>query len=256
MRGLRPGMFPPRARLRLRAAAPALRRLSFRPRGANHGTSNRGTTRRRTPRNGLWRQRDGSARRDRIEQCQSLARSGRAVRPDRTATRWARQPLVEYRRGRGPETGNAAESRRHSKWIPPCLPPPRGARAAPQSHADTHPGSLVRHRRHRGDLRAARAPRGGGRHGGIHSSAGGFLRHCRFPAHDPDGTRPRAACPSRRCFDQVGTHARTVQDLALFDSVRAGDPSPLAAKPLRACASAWSAINWFVGFAPRKVGKG
>jgi mandelamide amidase len=43
----------------------------------------------------------------------------------------------------------------------------------------------------------------------------------------------KGCVPISSLFDQVGPHARTVQDLALFDSVAAGDPSPLAAKPLR-----------------------
>jgi len=43
----------------------------------------------------------------------------------------------------------------------------------------------------------------------------------------------RACVPITSLFDQVGPHARTVADLALFDSVVANDWQPLAAVPLR-----------------------
>jgi indoleacetamide hydrolase len=48
------------------------------------------------------------------------------------------------------------------------------------------------------------------------------------------GRYPTTACvPISPLFDQVGPHARSVQDLALFDTVVAKDPAPLAAVDLR-----------------------
>src|SRR6202011_6243698 len=56
--------------------------------------------------------------------------------------------------------------------------------------------------------------------------------------------------PISSLFDQVGPHARTVQDLALFDSVAAGDPSPLAAKPLRGVRLGVVRDYWFEDLDP------
>jgi Asp-tRNA(Asn)/Glu-tRNA(Gln) amidotransferase A subunit family amidase len=48
------------------------------------------------------------------------------------------------------------------------------------------------------------------------------------------GRYPTTACvPISPLFDQVGPHARSVQDLALFDTVVAKDPAPFAAVDLR-----------------------
>jgi Asp-tRNA(Asn)/Glu-tRNA(Gln) amidotransferase A subunit family amidase len=48
------------------------------------------------------------------------------------------------------------------------------------------------------------------------------------------GRYPTTACvPISSLFDQVGPHARTVEDLVLFDSIVAKDPAPLVAAELR-----------------------
>src|SRR5258706_1766839 len=60
----------------------------------------------------------------------------------------------------------------------------------------------------------------------------------------------RGCVPISSLFDQVGPHARTVQDLALFDSVAAGDPSPLAATPLRGVRLGVVRDYWFVDLHP------
>jgi Asp-tRNA(Asn)/Glu-tRNA(Gln) amidotransferase A subunit family amidase len=60
----------------------------------------------------------------------------------------------------------------------------------------------------------------------------------------------KGCVPISSLFDQVGPHARTVQDLALFDSVAAGDPSPLAAKPLRGVRLGVVRDYWFVDLHP------
>src|SRR5882724_2901970 len=60
----------------------------------------------------------------------------------------------------------------------------------------------------------------------------------------------KGCVPISSLFDQVGPHARTVQDLALFDSVAAGDPSPLAAKPLRGVRLGVVRDYWFEDLDP------
>ena len=60
----------------------------------------------------------------------------------------------------------------------------------------------------------------------------------------------KGCVPISHLFDQVGPHARTVQDLALFDSVAAGDPAPLAAKPLRGVRLGVVRDYWFVDLDP------
>jgi indoleacetamide hydrolase len=56
--------------------------------------------------------------------------------------------------------------------------------------------------------------------------------------------------PISSLFDQVGPHARTVQDLALFDSVAAGDPSPLTATPLHGVRLGVVRDYWFTDLDP------
>jgi len=56
--------------------------------------------------------------------------------------------------------------------------------------------------------------------------------------------------PISALFDQIGPHARTVQDLALFDSVAADDPSPLTAKPLRGVRLGVVRDYWFADLHP------
>jgi indoleacetamide hydrolase len=60
----------------------------------------------------------------------------------------------------------------------------------------------------------------------------------------------KGCVPISSLFDQVGPHARTVQDLALFDSVVAGDPSPLADKPLRGVRLGVVRDYWFADLHP------
>src|ERR1019366_1590330 len=60
----------------------------------------------------------------------------------------------------------------------------------------------------------------------------------------------KGCVPISPLFDQVGPHARTVRDLALFDSVAAGDPSPLTAKPLRGVRLGVVRDYWFVDLHP------
>ena len=56
--------------------------------------------------------------------------------------------------------------------------------------------------------------------------------------------------PISSLFDQVGPLARTVRDLALFDSVAAGDSSAFAAKPLRGVRLGVVRDYWFVDLHP------
>ena len=60
----------------------------------------------------------------------------------------------------------------------------------------------------------------------------------------------RGCVPISSLFDQVGPLARTVRDLALFDSVAAGDSSALAAKPLRGVRLGVVRDYWFVDLHP------
>ncbi|MEA3105541.1 MAG: indoleacetamide hydrolase [Gammaproteobacteria bacterium] len=60
----------------------------------------------------------------------------------------------------------------------------------------------------------------------------------------------KGCVPISPLFDQVGPHARTVQDLALFDSVVAGDPSPLSATPLRGIRLGVVRDYWFADLDP------
>lgn len=65
------------------------------------------------------------------------------------------------------------------------------------------------------------------------------------------GRYPTTGCvPISPLFDQVGPHARSVVDLALFDAVAAGDPSPLAARDLRGVRLGVVPDYWFVGLDP------
>ena len=60
----------------------------------------------------------------------------------------------------------------------------------------------------------------------------------------------KGCVPISALFDQVGPHARSVQDLALFDSVVAGDPTPLAAKTLRGVRLGVVRDYWFADLHP------
>jgi mandelamide amidase len=60
----------------------------------------------------------------------------------------------------------------------------------------------------------------------------------------------KGCVPISPLFDQVGPHARTVQDLALFDSVVAGDPSALSATPLRGMRLGVVRDYWFADLDP------
>jgi indoleacetamide hydrolase len=60
----------------------------------------------------------------------------------------------------------------------------------------------------------------------------------------------KGCVPISPLFDQVGPHARTVQDLALFDSVVAGDPTPLTAEPLRGVRLGVVRDYWFADLDP------
>src|SRR5258706_2830076 len=64
----------------------------------------------------------------------------------------------------------------------------------------------------------------------------------------------KGCVPISSPFGQVRPHARTVQDLALFDSVAAGDPSPLSATPLRGMRLGGGRDHLFAGFDP-EVGR-
>jgi Asp-tRNA(Asn)/Glu-tRNA(Gln) amidotransferase A subunit family amidase len=56
--------------------------------------------------------------------------------------------------------------------------------------------------------------------------------------------------PITPLFDQIGPHARTVQDLALFDSVAANDWSPLKPTPLRGVRLGVVRDYWFTDLHP------
>ena len=58
------------------------------------------------------------------------------------------------------------------------------------------------------------------------------------------------AAPITPLFDQVGPHARTVGDLALFDAIATGDHRPLAARSLAGVRLAVSRAYWFEGLDP------
>src|ERR1700737_2257238 len=60
----------------------------------------------------------------------------------------------------------------------------------------------------------------------------------------------RGCVPITPLFDQIGPHARTVQDLALFDSVVANDWSPLEPKPLRGVRLGVVRDYWFTDLHP------
>jgi mandelamide amidase len=65
------------------------------------------------------------------------------------------------------------------------------------------------------------------------------------------GRYSTAGCvPISPLFDQVGPHARSVSDLALFDAVAAGDPSPLGASTLRGVRLGVVRDYWFAGLDP------
>jgi indoleacetamide hydrolase len=57
--------------------------------------------------------------------------------------------------------------------------------------------------------------------------------------------------PISALFDQVGPHARTVADLALFDAVLTHDARPLAAAPLRGVRLGIVRDYWFTGLDPQ-----
>jgi len=56
--------------------------------------------------------------------------------------------------------------------------------------------------------------------------------------------------PISTLFDQVGPHARTVADLALFDSVVTGDFSPIRPTPLKGLKLGVGRAYWFSGLDP------
>ena len=60
----------------------------------------------------------------------------------------------------------------------------------------------------------------------------------------------RGCVPISPLFDQVGPHARTVSDLALFDSVVANDWQALAATPLKGVRLGVVRDYWFTGLDP------
>jgi mandelamide amidase len=60
----------------------------------------------------------------------------------------------------------------------------------------------------------------------------------------------RGCVPITPLFDQIGPHARSVQDLALFDSVVADDWSPLEPKPLRGVRLGVVRDYWFTDLHP------
>lgn len=59
------------------------------------------------------------------------------------------------------------------------------------------------------------------------------------------------AVPISALFDQVGPHARTMGDIALFDAVATGDSRPLQARPLAGVRLAISRRYWFAGLDPQ-----
>src|ERR1019366_6397675 len=60
----------------------------------------------------------------------------------------------------------------------------------------------------------------------------------------------RGCVPISRLFDQVGPHARSVADLALFDTVVARDSRPLANIPLRGLRLGVVRDYWFTDLDP------
>jgi mandelamide amidase len=60
----------------------------------------------------------------------------------------------------------------------------------------------------------------------------------------------RGCVPISALFDQIGSHARTVADLALFDSVVADDWAPLGDRPLRGVRLGVVRDYWFTGLDP------
>jgi len=72
---------------------------------------------------------------------------------------------------------------------------------------------------------------------------------CGITGFRPTTTRyvSTGVIPITPLFDQVGPHARTVRDLALFDSVATGDWSPLPAKDLKGTKLGISRKYWFSG---------
>jgi len=60
----------------------------------------------------------------------------------------------------------------------------------------------------------------------------------------------RGCVPISPLFDQVGPHARTVEDLALFDSVVAHDPAPLAGVTLKGARLGIVRDYWFTDLDP------
>lgn len=58
------------------------------------------------------------------------------------------------------------------------------------------------------------------------------------------------AVPISPLFDQVGPHARSVSDIALFDAVASNDRQPLTAKPLTGVKLAVCRSFWFEGLDP------
>lgn len=70
---------------------------------------------------------------------------------------------------------------------------------------------------------------------------------CGIAGFRPTTTRyvTTGVIPITPLFDQVGPHARTVSDLALFDSVAAGDWNPLSAKELKGTKLGVGRGYWF-----------
>ena len=65
------------------------------------------------------------------------------------------------------------------------------------------------------------------------------------------GRYPTRACiPLSPVFDQVGPHARTIRDLALFDSAVTGDLSPVEPVPLRGARLGVIRDYWYSGLDP------
>lgn len=57
----------------------------------------------------------------------------------------------------------------------------------------------------------------------------------------------QGAVPISALFDQIGPHARSVADLALFDQVAAADPRPVGSRPLRGVRLAVARDYFFAG---------
>jgi indoleacetamide hydrolase len=70
------------------------------------------------------------------------------------------------------------------------------------------------------------------------------VRHRWFQAHD-DGYPSAGVVPITALFDQVGPHARSVGDLALFDSVVSGDWSPIRSTALKGVKLGVARGYWF-----------